>query len=197
MYMAHNSTQPFKDNRLRSQVPTCASTLVRTSDQFRSSWRPGPNHTLRMHMGPSLPSKHPTTNLHFCQSWPWHLLPFRISQPPLSLPVCPCGGTQRLWCHLHMQIPLLGHSWLRGFCVGPDEQGLHSEDIEKRRQGAALPEWSLDRKSPQMPSVHLHHRLWVVVHHADPFAELWFESSGLQNCHQEPMVHPIEGLGLI
>ena len=79
----------------------------------------------------------------------------------------------------------------------PTEQGLHSEDIEKREQGVALPDRSLDRESPRTPSVHQHHRLWVGVQHADLFAELRFESGGLQNRHQEPMVHPIEGLGLI
>ena len=50
MYMAHISVRPFKDKRIRSQVPTCAS----TPNQFRSSWRPGSNHTLWMRTGPSL-----------------------------------------------------------------------------------------------------------------------------------------------
>ena len=59
MYLAHTSTLPFKDNRLRSQVATCASTLARTSNQFHSSWRPGPNHTSKMPMDPSLQRKGP------------------------------------------------------------------------------------------------------------------------------------------
>ena len=59
MYSAHTSALPFKDNRLRSQVPTCASTLARTSDQFHFSWRPGLNHTLRMRTSPSLQRKSP------------------------------------------------------------------------------------------------------------------------------------------
>ena len=45
MYAAHTSTLPFKDNLLRSKATTCDSTLARTSNQFRSSGRPGPNHT--------------------------------------------------------------------------------------------------------------------------------------------------------
>ena len=79
----------------------------------------------------------------------------------------------------------------------PAQEGLQREDIEKRRQGAALPDRSLDRDHPRTPSVHLHHCLRVVVHHANPSAELRFESGSLQNRRQEPMVYPIEGLGLI
>ena len=59
MYTAHTSALPFKDNRLRSQATNRASTLARTSNQFRSSWRPGPNHTPRMQTGPSLQRKGP------------------------------------------------------------------------------------------------------------------------------------------
>ena len=36
---------------------------------------------------------------------------------------------------------------------------------------------------------------WLI--HANPFTELRFESGGLQNSHQEPMVNPIKGFGLI
>ena len=53
MYPVHTSALPLKDNHLRSQAATCASTLARTSNQFRSSWRPGP----RMQMDPSLQRK--------------------------------------------------------------------------------------------------------------------------------------------
>ena len=59
MCTAHTSTLPFKDNRLRSQATTRASTLARTSNQFCYSWRPGPNHGPRMWMGPSLQQKGP------------------------------------------------------------------------------------------------------------------------------------------
>ena len=59
MYTAHTSALPFKDNLLGSHVPTRASTLACTSDQFRSNWRSGPNHTLRMRTGPSLQRKGP------------------------------------------------------------------------------------------------------------------------------------------
>ena len=79
----------------------------------------------------------------------------------------------------------------------PTEQRLLSEEIEKRRQGAALPDRTLDRERPRSPSVHLHHCLRVVVHHANPSAELRLESDSLQNRHQKPMVNPSEGFGLI
>ena len=59
MSTAHASVLPFKDNRLRSQATTCASTLARTSNQLHSSWRPGPNHTPRMRTGPSFQRKGP------------------------------------------------------------------------------------------------------------------------------------------
>ena len=77
------------------------------------------------------------------------------------------------------------------------EQGLQSEDIEKRRQGATLPDRLLERERLRILPVHRHHCLRVVVQHADPFAELRFESGGLQNRHQKLMVYLIEDLGLI
>ena len=99
MYTVHTSALPFKDNRLWNQGPTWASNLARTSNQFCSSWRSGPNHTLRMWMGPLLQqkgpgrespppnSKHPAANLRSCQSWLWHLPPSCTSW----LPICPVG----------------------------------------------------------------------------------------------------------
>ena len=78
----------------------------------------------------------------------------------------------------------------------PTEQGLQSDDIEKRKQGAILPDWPLDRECLLMPSVQLHHCLRVVVQH-DPFVELRFEFGGLENRRQKLMVHPVEGLGLV
>ena len=77
------------------------------------------------------------------------------------------------------------------------QEGLQREDREKRRQRAALLDRTLDRDRPRTPSVHLHHCLRVVVHYAYPSAELRFESVSHQNSRQEPMVNPIEGLGLI
>ena len=59
MYVVHTFTLSFKDNFLWSQVATWASTLACTSDQFCSSWRSGPNHTLRMWMDSSLLLKGP------------------------------------------------------------------------------------------------------------------------------------------
>ena len=79
----------------------------------------------------------------------------------------------------------------------PTEQGLQSKDIEKRRQGSTLLDQTLDRESLLAPSVHLNHRLWVVIYHSNQFVELRFESGGFQNSHQEPMVNPIGDFGLI
>ena len=59
MNTAHASALPFKDNLLRSQIPTRPSTLACNSDQFRSSWRSGPNHTPRMRTVPSFQRKGP------------------------------------------------------------------------------------------------------------------------------------------
>ena len=64
------------------------------------------------------------------------------------------------------------------FISKPLEQGLQSKDI-KRRQGLTLPNWLLNRKYPQTPFIYLHHWLRVVVHHANPSAELRFESGSL------------------
>ena len=79
----------------------------------------------------------------------------------------------------------------------PAEQGLQREDLEKRRQRAALPDRTLVCERPRTPSVHLHHCLRVVVHHGNPSAELRLESDSLQNSRQKPIVNPIESLGLI
>ena len=57
MFAAHTSVMPFKDYRLRSQVPTCDLTFSRTSNQFPSRCRLGPNYFPRMWMGPSLQQK--------------------------------------------------------------------------------------------------------------------------------------------
>ena len=67
------------------------------------------------------------------------------------------------------------------------EQGLQSEDIEKRRQEATLLGRSLGRESLWALPVHLHHSLRVVIHHANPSAELRLESGSLQNSRQKHM----------
>ena len=68
MYPVHTSALPFKDKRLRNQVPTCTSTFACIFNQFRSSWRPGSNHTPRMRMGPSLHRKGPGRRAPFLQA---------------------------------------------------------------------------------------------------------------------------------
>ena len=92
----------------------------------------------------------------------------------------------------------------------PTKQGPQSEDIEKRRQGAALPDRTLDREHLRTPSVHLYHCLRVVVHHANLSAEFRFNPVVSKTVTKNRwstlskvldwsklMVNPIEGLGLI
>ena len=59
MYTVHAPALLFKDNLLESEVPSWASTLASTPDQFRSSWRSGLNYTPRMRTGLSLQWKGP------------------------------------------------------------------------------------------------------------------------------------------
>ena len=79
----------------------------------------------------------------------------------------------------------------------PTEQEIQSEDIEKSWQEAAPPDRTFDHERPRTPSVHLHHCLRAVLHHANPSAELRLESVSLQNRRQKAMVNPIEGPELI
>ena len=59
MYIAYTSALPFKDNPLRSQVPTWAFTLACTFGQFRYSRRSGPTRTPRMLTSPLLQRRGP------------------------------------------------------------------------------------------------------------------------------------------
>ena len=208
MYIARTA-QPFNDNRLRSEVPTCASTLARTSDQFRSSWRPGPNHTPRMRMGPSLQRKGPgkrTPPLQTPSRRPSFLSKLILAPATSSyLSTALTTGhkdSDIIGVHRDLRPNTAGkgsstQSRIKPLIPKPTEQSLQSEDIEKKRQGATLPDRPLDRECLRTLFVYLHHCLRVVVQHADPFAELRLESGGLQNCCQEPIVHPVEELGLI
>ena len=186
MYVAHASALPFKDNLLESQIPTWAFTLVCTSNQFRSSWRSGPNHTPRMRMGPSLQRKGPGRVL----------LPLQApSSKPSLLSKLTLGPAIRSYSTTASFTAFISRRQDTKTVMSsakPAQEGLQCEDIEKRRQGAALPDRTLDREYPRTPSVHLHNCLRVMVHHANPS-----ESGSLQNRRQEPMVDPIEGLGLI
>ena len=130
MYTAHASALLFKENLLESQIPTWAFTLACTSDQFRSSWRSGPNHTPSMRRARhsseraleeyrSL-SKHRAANLRFCQNWPWLLQSVHTRQPPSSQPLYPGGGIQRLWYHQRTQKPLPKEGQQKGHRAGPD-----------------------------------------------------------------------------
>ena len=117
MYRAHTSAQSLKDNLLGNQVPIWAFNLACTSDQFRSSWRSGPNHTARMRTGLSLqrmglgrvlllvqaPSRKPSLLSKLI------LAPAFCSYPAtaFSQPLCPGGGTQRRCCNRRTRKPLL------------------------------------------------------------------------------------------
>ena len=68
----------------------------------------------------------------------------------------------------------------------PPYQGIQSVVIEKRRQGASLPDRLLDRESyPALP-VHLHRCQRDVAHYAAPFAELWLDAR-----HQFRLLFPL------
>ena len=146
----------------------------------------------RVWVGERHSSKHLAADFCSCQSWPWLLL-------------VPCN------CLLHsLYVQTVGHKncdiigesgdpcsdttdkgnsdqCQNCFLISkPTEQGLQGKDVEKRRQGATLLDQPLNCKGPQ-----------AAVQNADPSVELWFESGSLQNCHQKPMIHPIEGFGLI
>ena len=136
IYTAHTPALPFKDNLIESQVPTLAS----TSDQFRFSWRSGPNHILRMRTGPSLQRKDPG-NVSL------------LVQAPSYKPSLLSKLTLAHWGH---RVEETG-----GNPAGPIIRlQTHSNAF---RSPAPL----------------------VVVHHANPSAELWLESDSLQNRRQK------------
>ena len=210
MYTAHTSTLPFKDNRLRSQVPTpyLSPYLQSISLQLEVGPEPYPEDadgSVTPAEGPwQGDATHPST-----QSQTFALIKIDLGTcyffvPPNRLLHCQyiksAGHKDSdiidVYRDLRANTASKGES-TQGWIPKPTEQGLQSEDIEKRGQGETLPDRSLDRKSLRTLSVHLHQRLQVVVQHAVPFAELRLESGGLQNRRQEPIVHPIEGLGLI
>ena len=64
------------------------------------------------------------------------------------------------------------------------EHELWSEDIDKRRQWPTLLGRPFDQERFQVLSVHLHHCPRVMIQHANPCSELWFEFGGFQNRHQ-------------
>ena len=205
----------FKDNLLESLVPTRAFTLACTSDQFRSSWRSGLNYTPKMRTGPSLqqrgpgmvslpleaPSRKPTllsklTLAPAIRSYsPTAFFTAFISRRRDTNTVISSPNAETL----AVRGPAKGTLRRAGFV--PSSLSLRSRGLkartEKRRQGAALPDRTLDRERPRTPSVHLHHCLRVVVHHSNSSAELRLESGSLQNSRQKPMVNPIKGLCLI
>ena len=134
--------------RTTSLEATRAFTLACTSNQFRSSWRSGPSHTTRMRTGPSLQRRDPgrvslPARHRFCQNWPWLLLFVRIQQPPFhSLYVQEAGHKDSDVIGKHGN-PYCKRASKRDTMKGkicplipkPSEQGLQSEDIEKRREG--------------------------------------------------------------
>ena len=198
MYMVNPSTQPFKDYHLQSQVPTLAHTQweawpePHSEDMDRSvipveeSWQGNATPLSR----PSLLSKSilaPTTSLYLLTAF---FTAFMSNQQNTKIGVSlayteTCALTQ----------PAKSTQRRAGFAI--PSLSLWSKDIEKRCQEATLLDLPLECECLRMLCIHLYHHLGVVVQHPDPFAELWFEPSGLQNRCQKLMVHPIEGLGLI
>ena len=190
----HAPAPPFKDNHLESQVPTWASTLACTSDQFRSSLRSGPNHTPRTRMGPSLQRKGPESVSLTLQAPSYKpsllltltLAPAIHSYSPTAFFRAFISGRWDTKTDIINERGNLYHKRankrdtpqgrIRPLIPKPTEQGLQSEDIEKMRKGAALSDRTLDQERPRTLSVHLHHCLRVMVHHANPSAEHRLES---------------------
>ena len=207
MYTAHTSTLSFKDNHLRSQVPSRASILACTFDHFRSSWRSGPNHTPRMPTGLSLQRKGPGRVV----------LPF---QEPNRKPLQTFKGDLGP-CYLFVpRKPLLHRCYIQKTVIlSAYADTFAKRGIAKRmlrRAGLALSSLSLwsriqrrgDKEQPCWTDLSIADAperfpftyttaFNVVVHHVNPFAELQFESGGLKNSRQEPMINSVEGLGLI
>ena len=150
-YTAYTSTLPFKDNRLRSQVPNWTSTLACTSDQFRSSWRPGPNHTLWMQMVPSYQWKGPGWGTSLLQA-PNHRLSL-LSKKILAPAICsylataffPAFMSRRRDSYIigvrrHLRCKRASkrdttQGWICPLIPKPIEQRLQSEDLEKGTWG--------------------------------------------------------------
>ena len=130
MYSAHTDHLPFKEKYLRSQVTTFEATLACTSDQFCSSWRPGPNHTARILMGLSLQQKGPdrgTPPLHAPNHKPSLLSKLILSSAICSYiatafftVLCPDDGTKRQWYHQRTRMPLLKESQQKEYRAGSD-----------------------------------------------------------------------------
>ena len=161
--MAHTSALPFKDNLLGSQVPTWASTLASTSDQFCSSWRLGLNHTPWMRVGSSHQRKGPgrvslPLQAPSCK-------PLFLSKLTLAPAICLYSAStfftalyiQTVWyedcdiicgnsCCKRASKRDTAQGWICPLIPKTTEQRLQSEDIEKERQGAAMLDQSLDRE---------------------------------------------------
>ena len=169
MYMAHIFALPFKDNLLESQIPTWAFILACTSDEHRSSWRSGPNHTPRMGMGPSLQRKGPgrvSLPLQAPSRKPSLLSKLTLA-PAIRLysPTAFFTASISRWRDTNSDVigergnPYRKTASKRDTAQGqisplipkPTEQRLQSKDIEKRRQGAALPDRTLDRERFPFP----------------------------------------------
>ena len=156
MYAAHDSTLPFKDNFLRSQAATWASTLACTSDKFHSSWK-------RVRTTPEDEDESVTPAEGPCQG-----IATRPGTKPqtfafVKIVLGSCYSFVFGCCLLHnLYVQAVGHKdgdiiserwnpcckWTnkRYTAQGricrlfprPSQQGLQSEDIEKRWQGATL-----------------------------------------------------------
>ena len=198
---AHASALPFKDNCLRSQIPTWASTLACTSDQFRSSWRPGPNHTLRMRTGLSLQRKDLSRRTLPLQAP--SRKPSLSSKLILASAICFYLATAFFAAFMSRRRDtktvilayvdtfaergpvkrILRRTGLASSFLNLQSRGYKSRTLGRDR-GQPCWDWPLDWESLRAPPVHLHYSLRVVVYHGNPFAELRFESSGFQNSRQ-------------
>ena len=176
----HTSALPFKVNRLRSQATTCTSTFVRSSNQFHSSWRPGPNHTPRMWTGPSLQRKGPgrrTLPLQALNCKPSLLSKLTLAPATfsyLATAYFTANMSQRLKTKTVISSAnteifartLLVSKILRR--ARPSLSSLiQSKDVVKRGQGTAFPDRSLDHKSLRTPPVHLRYSMLIHLWNSD------------------------------
>ena len=155
--------------------------MARTFGQFRSSWKLGLNHTQgfgrvhhfsgRVPAEERHPSRHPTADLHSYQNLSWHLLLLHTSQLPSSLPSCSiCRKTKTVISSAYAETFALRNPAKRDSTQSrscrpipkPTEQRLQSKDIEKRRQGATLPNQQLDCERRPFTCITVY-GLWYII----------------------------------
>ena len=88
------------------------------------------------------PSKHRAANLRFCQNCPWPLQSVNTQQPPLSQPLYPGGGIQRLCRHQRTRklVPSSLSLRRRGSNARTQRRGDRGQPCRTERSIAITPE---------------------------------------------------------